>query len=454
MKKFLMITGGLICLFLNTQAQKKNIDKVVAVLGSNIILLSDLNQQYAQYLNMGNPDNPSVKCEILRQILTNKLLKQQAEIDSITVDESQIDEEVDKRMRYQIQKAGGQERLEQFLNRSVLQYKDEIRPDIKEQLISRKMEAHITQDINITPLEVKKYFDSYKKDSLPDIPTEFEIGEIVMYPKLTKAEKQKFHDKIDALRLRVKSGEDFAFLAKSYSEDPGSAPEGGDLGFFDRKAMVKEFTAQAFKLKAGEISNVFETEHGFHILQVIERRGEQVQARHILIRPQNTPASMDRIKLKADTIYKSLVSKKVPFSFAASQYSDNKESQYNGGMLLYADNVTARTSFIPADKLDPKVFLVADTMKVGEISAPTLFTDQSGKEGYKIIYLKSKIPPHKANLEQDYAKFKEYAQQDKVNRELSAWFEKKRVNTYVRIDEDYRDCAELKMWTSQLSAKK
>lgn len=454
MKKFLVIASGLICLFLNTQAQKKNIDKVVAVLGNNIILLSDLNQQYAQYLNSGNPENTGIKCEILRSVLTNKLLKQQAEIDSITVDDSQVDEEVEKRMRYQIQRAGGQERLEQFLNRSVLQYKDEIRPDIREQLISRKMEAHITQDINITPLEVKKYFDSYKKDSLPDIPTEFEIGEIVMYPKLTKAEKQKYHDKIDALRLRIKSGEDFAFLAKSYSEDPGSAPDGGDLGFFDRTRMVKEFTAQAFKLKAGEISPVFETEHGFHILQVIERRGEQVQARHILIRPQNTQASLDRVKLKADTIYQSLLSKKIPFSFAASQYSDNKESQYNGGMLLYADEVTSRTTFIPADKVDPKVFLVVDTMKVGEISTPTLFTDQSGKEGYKILYLKSKIPPHKANLEQDYAKFKEFAQQDKVNRELSKWFEKKRENTYVRIDEEYMNCDELKMWTSHLTAGK
>lgn len=327
MKKFLVIASGLICLFLNTQAQKKNIDKVVAVLGSNIILLSDLNQQYAQFLNSGNPDDPKVKCYILQQMLAQKLLKQQAEIDSVIVEESQIDEEVEKRMRYQIQKAGGQERLEQFLNRSVLQYKDEIRPDIKEQLISNKMQQKITQDVSITPLEVKKYFDGYQKDSLPDIPTEFEIGEIVMYPKLTKAEKQKYHDKIDALRLRVKSGEDFAFLAKSYSEDPGSAPDGGDLGFFDRTRMVKEFTAQAFKLKAGDISPVFETEHGFHILQVIERRGEQVQARHILIRPQNTPASLDRVKLKADTIYQSLVSKKIPFSFAASQYSDNKESQ-------------------------------------------------------------------------------------------------------------------------------
>ncbi|MDR6784152.1 peptidyl-prolyl cis-trans isomerase SurA [Pedobacter africanus] len=454
MKKFLVIAGGLICLFLNTQAQKKNIDKVVAVLGSNIILLSDLNQQYAQYLNMGNPENPEIKCEILRQILTNKLLKQQAEIDSITVEDSQVDEEVEKRMRYQIQRAGGQERLEEFLKRSVLQYKDEIRPDIKEQLISRKMEGHITQNISITPLEVKKYFDSYKKDSLPDIPTEFEIGEIVMYPKPTKAEKQKFYDKIDALRLRVKSGEDFAFLAKSYSEDPGSAGEGGDLGFFDRTSMVKEFTAWAFKLKPGELSPVFETEHGFHFLQVVERRGEQVHARHILIRPQNPPASMERVKLHADTIYKNLIEKKIPFSFAASQYSDNKESQYNGGMMLYADNVTARTTFIPADKLDPKVFLVADTMKVGGISTPTLFTDQSGKEGYKILYLKSKIPPHKGNLEQDYAKFKEYAQQDKTNREMSLWFEKKRKDTYVRIDEEYANCDELKMWTTSPSAKK
>jgi peptidyl-prolyl cis-trans isomerase SurA len=447
MKKFLVMASGLICLFLNTQAQKKNIDKVVAVLGNNIILLSDLNQQYAQFLNQGNPDDPKIKCMILQQMLAQKLLKQQAEIDSVMVDDSQVDEEVEKRMRYQIQKAGGQERLEQFLNRSVLQYKDEIRPDIKEQLISNKMQQKITQDVSITPLEVKKYFEGYKKDSLPDIPTEFEIGEIVMYPKLTKAEKQKFYDKIDAIRLRVKSGEDFAFLAKSYSEDPGSAAEGGDLGFFDRHAMVKEFTAQAFKLKPGEMSPVFETEHGFHILQVIERRGEQVQARHILIRPQTTPASLDRIKLKADTIYKNIFDKKLPFSTAASEYSDNKESQYNGGMLLYADNVTARTTFIPADKLDPKVFLIVDTMKVGEISKPVLFTDQSGKDGYKILYLKAKIPPHKGNLEQDYAKFKERAQEDKTNKYLSDWFEKRRNNTYIRIDEDYDQCDELKIWT-------
>lgn len=454
MRKFLVVASGLICLFFNVQAQKKNIDKVVAVLGNNIILLSDLNQQYTQYLSSGNPDDEKVKCYILQQMLAQKLLKQQAEIDSVLVDESQVDEEVERRMRYQIQKAGGQERLEQFLNRSVLQYKDEIRPDIKEQLVSNKMQQKITQDVNITPIEVKRYFDSYQKDSLPDIPTEFEVGEIVLHPKLTKAEKQKFYDKIDALRLRVKSGEDFGFLAKTYSEDGGSAPDGGDLGFFDRTRMVKEFTAWAFKLKPGEMSPVFESEHGYHILQVIERRGEQVQARHILIRPENTPASLDRTKLKADTIYKNIIEKKLPFSTAASLYSDNKESQYNGGMLLYADNVTARTTFIPADKLDPKVFVVVDTMKVGGISQPVAFSDPDGKQGYKILYLKSKIPPHKGNLEQDYAKFKEKAQQAKVDRMLSEWFEKRRENTYIRIDEDYDNCDELKIWVKGSTAKK
>ncbi|WP_214226882.1 peptidylprolyl isomerase [Pedobacter sp. B4-66] len=454
MRKFLIVASGLICLFFNVQAQKKNIDKVVAVLGNNIILLSDLNQQYAQYLNSGNPDDEKVKCYILQQMLAQKLLKQQAEIDSVVVEEGQVDEEVEKRMRYQIQKAGGQERLEQFLNRSVLQYKDEIRPDIKEQLISNKMQQKITQDVNVTPIEVKRYFDSYQKDSLPDIPTEFEVGEIVLHPKLTKAEKQKFYDKIDALRLRVKSGEDFGFLAKTYSEDGGSAPDGGDLGFFDRTRMVKEFTAWAFKLKPGEMSPVFESEHGFHILQVIERRGEQVQARHILIRPETTPASLERTKLQADTIYKNIIEKKLPFSTAASLYSDNKESQYNGGMLLYADNVTARTTFIPADKLDPKVFIVVDTMKVGEVSQPVAFSDPDGKQGYKILYLKSKIPPHKGNLEQDYAKFKEKAQQSKIDRMLSEWFEKRRENTYIRIDEDYDNCDELKIWVKGSTAKK
>lgn len=447
MKKFLLIAGGLMCLFINVQAQKKNLDKVVAVVGSNIILLSDLNQQYAIYLNQGNPADERVKCYYLQSMLTQKLLKQQAEIDSIMVEDSQVDSELDKRMRYQIQRMGGQEKLENFLHKSILQYKDEMRPDIKEGLIAQKMQAKITENSTVTPLEVKQYFNTYKKDSLPDIGTEVEVGEIVLYPKLTKAEKQKSYDRLDAIRLRIKSGEDFAFLAKSYSEDPGSAAEGGDYGFIDRTTMVKEFTAWAFKLKAGEMSPVFETEFGYHIVQVLERRGEQAHVRHILIKPQITPASLDRARLKADSIYKDIEDKKQSFFNAASLYSDNKETQYNGGMMLYADELTSRTTFIPVEKLDPAVFLVIDTMKVGEVSKPITFkSEQDGKEGYKIFLLKSKIPPHKGNLEQDYTKFKERAQEEKNAKIVREWFEKRKETTYIRIDEEFMNCDELKLW--------
>ena len=450
MKKFLILTSAFICLFINVQAQKKNLDKVVAVVGNNIILLSDLTQQYAIYLSSGNPPDDRVKCVYLQQMLIQKLLKQQAEIDSIMVDDNQVDDELDKRMRYNVQRMGGQEKLEQFLNKSLLQYKDEMRPDVKEGLIAQKMQAKITENINVTPLEVKQYFDSYQKDSLPDIGTEVEVGEITLHPKLTKAEKQRFYDKLDAIRLRIKSGEDFAFLAKTYSEDPGSAPEGGDLGFFDRATMFKEFTAMAFKLKAGDLSPVFETEAGYHILQVIERRGEQVNARHILIRPQITPQSLERVKLKADSIYKDITTKKIPFFTAASLYSDNKETQYNGGMMLYADNVTARTTFIPVEKLDPSVFVVIDTMKINEISTPVPFQDErDGKSGYKIFLLKSKIPPHKGNLEQDYPKFKERAQKEKEDKTVSEWFEKRRETNYIRVDDEFANCDEMKLWVKK-----
>jgi peptidyl-prolyl cis-trans isomerase SurA len=450
MKKFLLIAGCLVCLFINVQAQKPILDKVVAVVGSNIILLSDLNQQYAIYLNQGNPADDKAKCYFLQQMLVQKLLKQQAEIDSIMVEDNQVDDELDKRMRYQIQRMGGQDRLEQFLQKSVLQYKDEMRPDVKEGLIAQKMQQKITENTTVTPQEVKKYFETYNRDSLPDIGTEVEVGVITLYPKLTKAEKQKFYDKLEAIRLRVKSGEDFGFLAKTYSEDPGSAGEGGDYGFIDRTTMVKEFTAWAFKLRAGEMSPVFETEYGYHIVQVIERRGEQAHVRHILIKPQTTPASLQRIKLKSDTIYNDLIAKKLPFSSAASLFSDHKETQYNGGMMLYADNVTARTTFIPVEKLDPAVFVVIDTMKVGNISKPVAFNNQQdGTEGYKIFFLKSKIPPHKGNLDQDFPKFKERAQKEKEAKVMSEWFEKRKETTYIRIDDEFSTCDEMKLWVNK-----
>jgi peptidyl-prolyl cis-trans isomerase SurA len=431
-------------------AQVRTLDKIAAVVGGSIVLQSDIELQYAQYLVSGQQPNPNIKCIILQNQLTQKLLAQQAVIDSVQVKDEEVDAEVDRRMRSFVQRAGSQDKLEQFLGRSVIQYKDELRPDIKESLVAQRMRSKITEKVNTTPQDVKKYFEMIAKDSLPSYNKEIEVGEIVFLPKLNKDEKEFYRQKADDLRVRIKKGEDFATLARLYSQDPGSAPEGGDLGFFDRGTMAKEFTANAFKLKAGEVSPVFETDFGFHFLQVIERRGEQVHARHILVVPATTQASLDRAKVTADSVYNAMMTiKKFDFSSAAAFYSDNKESKFNGGMLLNADNVQTRSTYIPTDKLDPQVALVTDTMKVGSVSKPQLFTDaQTGKKSYKILYLKSVTNAHKANLEQDFAKLKEEANNDKLSRTISQWFTKRRKETFIKIDPEYQTCPPLKGWVT------
>jgi peptidyl-prolyl cis-trans isomerase SurA len=428
---------------------KRTLDKIAAVVGSSIILQSDIELQYANYLASGNPPDPSIKCIILRNQMTQKLLAQQAVIDSVTVKDDEVDNELDRRMRGMIARAGGQERLEQFLGRSTIQYKDELRPDIKENMIASKMRNKITEKINVTPADVEKYFHSIPTDSLPTYNKEVEVGVIQFAPKLNKEEKQAAKDKAQQLLDRVKAGEDFATLARLYSQDTGSAPDGGDLGFADRTTFVKEFAAWAFKLKAGEISPVFETDYGFHFLQVIERRGEQVHVRHILIMPLITQASLDRAKAKADSVYDQILKDKAAdFSYFASTYSDDKDTKYNGGMMLNADNVETRTTYIPTDKLDPQIALIVDTMKVGHVSKPQLFTDPGNKKSYKILYLKSVTDAHKANLKQDFPKIKDVALSDKINRTVSEWFEKKRKQTFIKIDPEYQGCPVLKGWSN------
>lgn len=446
MKKFSVLVGLIILGITNIYAQKKVLDKVVAVVGDNIILKSELDQQYAQYLVQGNKPDESTLCMFLQNMLSQKLLSQQAVLDSITVTEEDVDGEVNRRMRVMTSRAGGQERLEGFLGRSIIQYKDEIRPEIQEQLVAQKMQAKITEKVEVTPLEVKRFYGAIKKDSLPNFGTEVEIGQLVVYPQLNKGEKEIYKDKLEALRLRVKSGDSFSTLARLYSQDPGSAREGGDLGFFDRQTMAKEFTAWAFKLKPSELSPVFETDFGFHFLEVEERRGEQVRAKHILIIPENTPESLQRAEVKIDSTYQKVNSGKLDFANAASLFSDDNETKFNGGMLLDDQNVSQRSTHIPTDKLDPKLFLIIDTMKVGSFSKPALFTDARGKTGYRFLYLKSKVSPHNANLEQDLPKIKDAAYEDKINKTVSLWFEKKRKSTYIKIDKDYYNCEILKEW--------
>jgi peptidyl-prolyl cis-trans isomerase SurA len=431
------------------QAQPRNLDKIAAVVGSSIVLKSDIELRYANALASGMPPNESYKCDILKSFITQKLLAQQAVIDSVTVTDDEVDNEVDRKMRNMISRAGGQDKLEGFLGRSILQYKDEIRGDMKELMVAQKMQNKITEKVGVTPLDVENYFKKIPKDSLPTFNKEVEVGEIVIQPKLNAEEKEAARQKAEELLARVKKGEDFGTLARLYSQDTGSAPDGGDLGFADRNTFVKEFAAWAFKLKPGEISPVFETDFGFHFLQVLERRGEQVHVRHILIIPTITQASLDRAKAKADSVYNLLVTNKnYPFSYAAATYSDDRETKFNGGMMLNSENVEARSTYIPTDKLDPQIALVIDTMKVGGMSKPRLFTEATGKKDYKILYLKSETDAHKANLKQDFPKIKQYAMDDKINRTVSEWFEKRRKETFIKIDPEYQTCPQLSGWAN------
>ena len=456
MRKFgIAILSIILTISVARAQQPHTLDKIAAVVGSSMILQSDIELSYANYLAQGGAPNDAIKCQILQGLLSQKILAQQAIIDSIDVKDDEVDNEVDRRMRTMEERAGGQDKLEAFLGRSIIQYKDEIRPDIREGLVAEKMKQHITEKLNFTPQDVERYYNAIPKDSLPTFNKEVEVGEIVFDPKLTKDEKEFYRQKAQDLLTRVKAGEDFGTLARLYSQDGGSAPDGGDLGFADRTTFVKEFAAWAFKLKAGEISPVFETDYGFHFLQVIERRGEQVHVRHILITPAITPASLERVRVKADSVYTLLTDsvydalkhiRKPSFSSAAAFYSDNKDTKYNGGMMLNADNVETRSTYIPANRLDPQVALVIDTMKVGGISKPLVFTDNGGKKSYKILYLKSVTDAHKANLKQDFPKIKDAAYNDKVSRTISEWFEKRRKETFIKIDPQYLSCSQLKNW--------
>ncbi len=452
MRKFGIVVLSFILFAFAANAQKFTLDKIVAVVGGSVILQSDIEILNAQYVVQGaHPD----KCLLAQSLITQKLLVQQAAIDSIEVKPDDVDAEIDRRMRRMTQQAGGQEKLEQFLGKSVIQYKDEMQNDVKEMLVAEKMRQHITEKLNTTPQDVKDYFNKMSKDSLPTFNKEVEVAEIVFEPKLNKDEKEYYRQKSQDLLDRIKKGEDFATLAIAYSQDPGSAPQGGDVGFADRNTFVKEFTAWAFKLKAGEYSPVFESpDYGFFFLQVIERRGEQVHVRHILISPAITPQSLERAKGKADTVYNLLVKKNDKadiFSTMASLYSDNKETKYTGGMILNPENVEVRSTHIPTDKLDPQIALVVDTMKVGEVSKPVLYTDERQKKSYRIFYLKSVTDAHKANLAQDFPKIKVLAADDKISRTVSQWFAKRRKETFIKIDPQYQACPVLKGWSTPVT---
>ncbi|HOV11553.1 MAG TPA: peptidylprolyl isomerase [Bacteroidales bacterium] len=421
-------------------AQQNNekilIDEVVAVVGNNIVLYSDIENEYFQSLMQGNTKGPGLKCNILEEVMFQKLLLTQAEIDSITVTDKQVESELDRRMRYFIDQIGSKEKLEEYFKKSVLQIKEEMRSKIRDYLLIQNVQSKLTQNVKITPTEVTEFFNGISPDSLPLVGSQIEVAQIVKKPVISQEEVEKVKDKLNSLRERVQKGEDFATLANLYSEDPGSMTKGGELGFVGRGELFTEFEAAAFSLKPGELSPIVKTQKGYHIIQMIERRGEYINVRHILMIPKASTADMIKSKKDIDHIADLLKKDSVTFERAAALYSDDP-TKVNGGMLT--NQYSGDSKFSP-EEIDPNMFFVIEKMKVGEVSAPLLFTNEDGQQAYRMLKLKSRTEPHKANLKDDYPQIQNIAVQIKQNQAISDWINEKTQSTFVSISDNYKDC--------------
>lgn len=414
------------------------IDQVVAVVGKNIILQSDIENQYIQMrIQRGISGSASeIRCSILEDMLFQKLMLNQAELDSITVTDDQVEQEMERRLKYFINELGSQEKLEAYYNKTVVEIKTELRRMVKDQMLGQKVQEEIMSKVMVTPEEVRQFFKNMSKDSIPLVPAEYEIAQIVKRPPISVDEKLEVKEKLNGLRKRILAGERFSTLAVLYSEDPGSAKKGGELGFYGRGELYPEFEAVAFKLRDGEISEIVETEAGFHIIQMIERRGDYVNVRHILLMTKVSPQALEKARIQLDSIALLLRNDSITFEKAVEKFSE-EENKTTGGLLL--NSYTAGVRF-EADMLDPQVSFVIDKLKIGEISDPVPMKTEDGKDAYRLLKLVVKTTPHKANLKDDYNRIAEWALQDKKQKSVENWIRSKSKNAYVDIHPDFQQC--------------
>jgi peptidyl-prolyl cis-trans isomerase SurA len=422
---------------IKAQDEPKVIDKIVAVVGANIILKSDLEAQIVSLRAQGILVDENTRCELMEELLFQKLLIHQAMLDSVVVSEAEVGGELDRRMNYFIAQIGSEKNLEQYYKKSILEIKDELRGNIKDQMISQRMKGQITAGAEVTPKEVQAFFNSLHKDSVPTIESEVEYAQILFNAKESEQARQLAKDKINGFRERIMNGESFSTLAILYSEDPGSAKKGGELGFMGRAELVPEFSLVAFKLKNKAVSEVIETEFGFHIMQLIERRGQKVSVRHLLVKVAVDESQIVLAKNLADSVSNLLQTDTLTFEELAAKYSDDEQTKKSRGLVV---NPQTGTSIFQLDQVNPQIYYSIDKMDVGEISKSLPAQGQDGKKGYRIIKLITKTAAHKATFESDYSKIQHAALADKQQIKTKDWIKGKVGNTYLKMDDEFKDC--------------
>ena len=422
--------------------QNNVIDEVVWVVGDEAILKSDVEAERLRALSERRRFDGDPYCIIPEQLAVQKLYLHQAQIDSIEVSEQLVLSEVENQINGIINDIGSKEKMEEYFNKTTSQIREMFREMLRDNEIVKEMQRKIVGDIKLVPADVRRFFNSLPQDSIPYVPTQVEVQIITFEPKIPQAEIERVKKTLRDYTERIEAGEiAFGTLAKLYSEDPGSARNGGEYGFQGRGQVVQEFANVVFNLTdPKKVSKVFETEYGFHIAQLIEKRGDRVSYRHILLKPRVEEAELEEALLRLDSVANDIRRGKFTFDEAASFLSHDKDTRNNHGLMANPESGTARFEMQTLAMVSQEIAKTINEMNIGEISKPFIMTNNKGKEVCAIVKLKNRIDGHKATITEDYQRLKAIVQQKLAEEKLQKWVLEKQKTTYVRINENWMKC--------------
>lgn len=416
----------------NAQAQKIIADKIAAVVGDRIILRSDIVNSIADIARQGGEIPDNAECLLMEQAIISKVLMLQAGKDSLPVTDEEVEAELDQKVRYYIAQLGSQEALEEMAGKTIYQIKDDARESVKEQKMASAMQRKIVENIRITPVEVKAFFERIPPDSLPFYESELEIAQIIIYPKASRAIEEYIVGEMNNYRRQVESKmTTFERLAKDVSEDPGSRDRGGQYQINrNEKTWDPVFMSTAFRLKEGEISAPVKSKFGYHIIQMVQRLGDDAIVRHILRIPPVTDEEINATKAKMDSIRSRIIAGTISFNAAATRYSNDDVIKYAGPSLVNREGAP----YVTIDLLDKDMVTTISKMTVGEISQPVAFADEQGKKGVRLVYFKSRSEPHRMNMTDDYSRISQFALEEKKTKAVENWLREKIPGYYIMVD--------------------
>ena len=419
--------------------QKSLVDGVFAIIGNHVIFHSDINNQVFQYESQNLSevlDSVTLREQVVEELFLQKILLHFAEVDSVNIDVNEIENNIIQRIAFFEEQLGSEEKVENYFQKSIIELTNELRPIIRDQLLIQKMQYEITKDLDVSPGEVEQFYNNLDKDSIPVIETQFQISHILKIPDAASIEIEETLSKLEDLRNRILQGADFSTMAILYSEDPGSSRNGGTYLNIKKGFFVKDFEAVAFSLDVGEISEVFKTEFGYHIVQLIERRGNEIDVRHILMTPKISSKEMLKSKDFLKSLKKDILEESITFSEAAKQFSSDKETKYNKGLLINPMTNNAFFSISDLDQIDSSLSNEIKQLSEGDMTDPIYIKLPTGKEAYRIIKLVSKIPQHIATFTDDYTFLKNFYFKIKERKKMDLWYVDKIQNVYIHSKED------------------